>query len=365
MRPHRPLPAKSLASKAHPLATIVRFGRGVPLALGLLLVVGTSACGGGEKKAAEGAKASSGESKATEAPTGRFGEAEAVSWFQGSFDEAVAAAKEQGKMLLVDVWSDHCAQCGVMDEEVWGTAEGVALVGDAIPVKVASDAPESYPFRHKYPITGLPAVLLLNSDGVEVNRVVGYVDRDKFLVEANEMMTGVDPVPELEQRVAANPQDSATRLALLAHYLYRVREDDARKQMDAIIAADPDGSKEHADKAIRDLAKYYAFFLMDAAGSAEIWRTLPEKYPNSSSLTAALKATLDYHKSQGTVDAWSTWACGLAERYSANGRFNSAIAMYAFRNGVRGKCLAEAAKRAKSLNAAPAEVDSVIVVLGS
>lgn len=352
-RPDRPHSRHSSSGSA-------RAARSVALGLTGVLSLSLSACGG--KENAESRSAA--EASTSEAPTGRFGE-EQVTWYTGTFDEAVAEAKEKNKLLLVDVWSEHCAQCGVMDEEIWGTAEGAALVGDAIAVKVPSDAPESYPFRHKYPITGLPAVLLLNGDGAEVNRIVGYLNKDQFLVEAHEMMTGVDPVPELENQVAANPGDSATRLTLLEHYLYRVREAEAKKQMDAILEADPDNRLGNADKAVRALAKYYAFFLMDAGGSAEIWRTIPERYPDSSALTAALKATLDYEKSSGSVSTWTTWVCGLSDRYSANGRFNSTVAMYAFRNGVRGGCLAEAARRAKTLNAAPAEIDSVIRVLST
>lgn len=321
-------------------------------------------CGKGKDDAPK-ESANAGETTTHEAPTGRFGEADAVQWFDGSFEEALAAAGEQDKMLLVDVWSDHCAQCGIMDEEVWSSAEGVTLVGDAIAVKVPSDAPESYPFRHTYPITGLPAILLLGPDGVEVNRVVGYNHRDEFMVEASEMMTGVDPLPELEKRVAANPNDTATRLELLETYLFRVKEADAKEQMDQILALDPDNRQGDADRAVRALAKYYAFFLMDAAGSADIWKTIPEKFPNSSALTASLKATLDYSKSIGDVDGWTNWVCGLTDRYSANGRFNSAVAMYAFRQGVRGECLAEAARRAKQLNAAPEDIDSVITTLSS
>ncbi|MEZ4649297.1 MAG: thioredoxin family protein [Candidatus Eisenbacteria bacterium] len=331
--------------------------------LGIALGSGLG-CGKGKEDAPK-ETAGAGESATHEAPTGRFGEPESVQWFNGSFDEALAAAKEQDKMLLVDVWSDHCAQCGIMDEEVWSSPEGVTLVGDAIAVKVPSDAPESYPFRHTYPITGLPAILLLSPDGGEVNRIVGYNHRDEFLVEANEMMTGVDPLPELEKRVSANPNDTATRLELLETYLFRANEVDAKKQMDEILALDPDNRQGDADRAIRALAKYYAFFLMDAAGSADIWRTIPDKFPNSSALTAALKATLDYAKTTGSVDEWTSWVCGLTNRYSANGRFNSSVAMYAFRQGVRGKCLADAASRAKQLNAAPANVDSVITVLSS
>lgn len=339
---------------SHPTRVVSRLPGAVALSLFSFLALGLTACGG--EKSGGGSDA---EPASSETPTGRFG-ADHVSWFEGSFEAALAEAKSKDKMLVVDVWSDHCAQCGIMDEELWGTPDGASLVGDAIAVKVPSDAPESYPFRHKYPITGLPAILLLNPDGNEINRVVGYVNRAQFLVEASEMMTGIDPIPDLEKRVEANPEDSATRFTLLEQYLFRARESEARRQMDAILETDPENQQGNADKAIRALAKYYAFFLMDAGGSADIWRTIPERYPNSSAMTAALKATLDYERSAGTETAWIDWICGLSDRYSANGGFNSVVANYAVRNGVTGDCLAEVARRAESLAVAPAQIDSLI-----
>ncbi len=335
--------------------------------LAALLTIQLAACQGSdsEQDAAESAAAREMEETAEAARQALFGETAGVDWLNMSFEDALAEAKKQNKLLLVDVWSDHCAQCGIMDEEVWATPDGVTLVGDALAIKVPSDAPESYDFRHQYPITGLPAVLLLDGDGNEINRVVGYQSKTSWMAEARQVMTGVDPLPDMEARVEQYPDDLTLYMPLMETYLYRAREDDARRIMDRVLVLDPNNNSRIAEKAIREMARFYAFFRMDSGGAADIWKTLVERFPSSSSINAALKGTLDHAKSNNSVGEWRTWVCEMAETHKDDGRFNNAVAMYAFRNQVKGKCLADAGRRAQSLGAAAANMDSVVTVLGS
>ena len=319
-------------------------------------VVSVAACGGDKTDATE-----QGTAQQSQTQAGATG----VQWTTLTFEEALQAAAKDNKMLVVDVWSASCHQCGVMDEEVWNTPDGVRLVGDAIAIKIPSDAPESYSFRHRYPITGLPALLLLDSDGSEINRVVGYQSKATWMVEASELMTGVDPIPEMEARVQANPDDLALRVALMEKYLERAREEDARILMESVLEKDPDSAQGHAEKAVRAMARYYAFFRMDAAGAAEYWRTFVERFPGASGLGAALKSTLDQANATGQTAGWIEWVCGLAEQRENDGAYNSAIAMFAYRSGLKGECLAKAAERAARAGGGAAGIDTVAVHLRS
>lgn len=325
-------------------------------ALGLTLMFGLSACSSEEAAEEDTTQDSAELSSDTEA-------AEGVAWVNGSFDEALAMARDADKMLLVDVWSSHCAQCGIMDEELWKTADGAELVGDAIAVKVPSDDPESYTFRNTYPITGLPTILLLDSSGNEIDRVVGYVNRSQFLSEAYGMMTGVDPIPELKASIEADPSNPALCMTLMEKYLNRTNETEASRMKDRILELDPDNAGGHAEKALREMARYYAFFHMDAAGSAYIYRSLVELYPSANSLNSALKATLNHSKSLGQVSEWTEWICEQTKKNPENSRLNTAVALYAFRNGVKDACLAEAARQSLELGGAPAGMDTVAVAL--
>lgn len=286
-----------------------------------------------------------------------------VQWTTLSFDEALTAAAKQNKMLVADVWSGSCHQCGVMDEEVWNTPDGIRLVGDAIAIKIPSDAPESYSFRHRYPITGLPAVLLLDSDGTEINRVVGYQSKATWIVDASEMMTGVDPIPELESRRQANPEDLTIHVTLVEKYLDRARENEARMLMETVLEKDPDSAQGHAERVVRAMARYYAYFRMDAEGAADYWRTFVERFPNASGLSGALKSTFDQANATGQTAAWIEWACRQAKSRENDGGYNSMIAMFAYRNNLKGDCLAEAAERAAVVGGGAAGVDTIAVHL--
>jgi hypothetical protein len=332
-----------------------------PLAGGMVVML-AAACGGqGNGGGGATGKTENTQGAATEGASG--GGAGGVVWTNMSFDQVLAKAKETNKMVLVDVWSDHCMQCGVMDQEIWDTPEAPRLVGDAIPIKIPSDAPESYSFRYKYPITGLPAVLLLDSDGTEINRVVGYVNKSRWLTDAHSMMTGVDPLPDMEAELKANPNKLPLYVPLLETYLYRRQEDKAQQLMQKVLELDPANAAHESEKAIRAMAKYYAYFLMDASGSARYWKMLAEKFPSSTSVGGALKETYDQAKDAGQVDQWIDWACGLSREHPDQGQFNSTLAMFAYRQKLVADCLAEAARNAKRVGAGPAGIDTVAVIL--
>ncbi|MEZ4653340.1 MAG: thioredoxin fold domain-containing protein [Candidatus Eisenbacteria bacterium] len=335
-----------------------RWHRSLVGLLGLCL----AACGGdGSSKDGQSAPADANRQSSVE--TEDHAAEGGVVWTDLSFDEVLKKAADEHKLILVDVWSPSCHQCEVMNDEVWNTPDGVHLVGDAIPIKIHSDAQESYSFRYRYPITGLPAVLLLDSDGTEINRVVGYSSKRAWLPEASAMMTGVDPIPDLETQVAENPDDLPLRVTLLDRYLERAREEDAHRLMEEVVAKDRSSAHGQAEKAVRSMARYYAFFRMDASGADGYYRTIVEQFPQASGLTGALKSTLDQARATGQVAAWTEWVCGLARKRESDGHYNSTIAMFAYRNKLTAPCLAEAARRAARSGDGAAGIDTVAVHL--
>ena len=68
-------------------------------------VVSVAACGGDKTDATE-----QGTAQQSQTQAGATG----VQWTTLTFEEALQAAAKDNKMLVVDVWSASCHQCGVM-----------------------------------------------------------------------------------------------------------------------------------------------------------------------------------------------------------------------------------------------------------
>lgn len=285
---------------------------------------------------------------------------EAATFSPLSIDQAIALAQTSGDNILIEVWSGHCAQCGVMDNEVWSTPDGAQITDGVIALKIDSD---TYDLRRRYPVMGLPAVILLDPNGVEIDRIVGYVNKQDFLNQAAQLKLAIDPIPGLETTLASKPNSLPVMFELLETYYNRKMDEKAEAMLARIMEADPRNAAAFSEKAVMAAAKYHAYFTNDAAQSQKYWRMMAEKFPTSSGIGGALKATLDHARAQGSTDEWVKWACGVASSSPTEARLQSAVAMFAFRNGLRGQCLAESARRAKQLGLEPANMDSVATVL--
>ncbi len=99
--------------------------------------------------------------------------------------KAQALAKAEKKIVMVDfTGSDWCGYCIKLDKEVFSTPEFAAYAAKNL-VLVTIDFPRKNPLpeaqakannalKAKYDVSGFPTLVLLNPDGKEVGRQVGY-----------------------------------------------------------------------------------------------------------------------------------------------------------------------------------------------
>lgn len=287
--------------------------------------------------------------------------AEGVKWEDLTLDEALAKAEKKDTYVIVDLWAEHCGACGDMDEQLWNTEEGETLVDGLIAVKIATDKPEGATIQSRYPIMGLPMILFLRPDGTEIDRVVGYRNHKKVVEDATLIKSGIDLLPEMEAELG-----ESTNLDLmgdiLRKYLYRKRELDAEVLLEQIIAADKSGRA--ATSALTYTGKYYAYYARKAVRAQEYYVRLLKTYPHSNGVTSALKETLAYATKLGRTDEWIEFICGLTDANPGASRLNYYVARFAVRDGLRGECLARAARSAAKSDIPRAfEMDSLAVIL--
>jgi len=102
------------------------------------------------------------------------------------YDQAVISnAEEKGKPVILEFYAEWCAPCRIMERDVFTDPEVIKLSRDFVAVRV--DLTNVKPFHdkllRKHQIRGIPAAILINSDGVEQRdlRIEGYVGKDEFL----------------------------------------------------------------------------------------------------------------------------------------------------------------------------------------
>jgi thiol:disulfide interchange protein DsbD len=97
---------------------------------------------------------------------------------------ALAEARASGRWLLVDFMADWCVPCLLLDREVFGDPEVRArLEPDFVPLRVdvTEETMANRAQMERYGVVRLPAVLVLDAHGREVDRIEHPLDAESFL----------------------------------------------------------------------------------------------------------------------------------------------------------------------------------------
>lgn len=113
-------------------------------------------------------------------------------------DSALALAEAEGKMAFVDCYATWCGPCKMMTRDVFP----LPTVGDFmnthfVSLKVDMEKGEGPELSKKYEVQAYPTFLILDSEGKEINRLVGSNTPDEFIKSVQKAMKG-SRLPKLE-----------------------------------------------------------------------------------------------------------------------------------------------------------------------
>lgn len=220
-------------------------------------------------------------------------QARGVRFVDGSLDEALARAKAEKKNVLVEVYATWCGPCKRQAADVFDTDDGLALTRNLVSWRVDFDAEASRPLMEKWAILSLPTVLFLRPDGSEIDRIEGYDDKAAFLKDAEARAQGLDPLPELEKKLAAakkrGDDKESLPLSVEVGHRYLVRGEIQRglALLDRAAILDRRGKLGAAEDALFLLGRYHSRVKRDFQAARAVWRELYTRFPSGKYAAAA------------------------------------------------------------------------------
>ncbi|MEK6324397.1 MAG: thioredoxin family protein [Acidobacteriota bacterium] len=98
-----------------------------------------------------------------------------IAW-QRDLRRAFHGAKADGKLIVVDVYTDWCGWCKKMDKTIYTDPAIVALSRQQVFVKVnAEDRGEGQSFAKDMGVNGYPTTIILDGQGRVLNIAEGYI----------------------------------------------------------------------------------------------------------------------------------------------------------------------------------------------
>ena len=142
-----------------------------------------------------------------------------IDFLQGDWRDAFEAAERSDKAVFVDVYTEWCGPCKLMDANVYPAAAAGAYFNPRfvnVKIDAEDEAIDGPAFAKRYDIGGYPTLLFLRPDGTEIGRGVAGLGVDQLLRLAAEL-TGeaASDFDALLAKYEAGDRDLAFTRALL------------------------------------------------------------------------------------------------------------------------------------------------------
>lgn len=199
-----------------------------------------------------------------------------VKFLTGTFKEALDKAKAEKKPVMVDFVTDWCRWCDTLDANTYSDAKVAEFVhANVVPFKIDAEKGEGIEVAKKYSVKAFPTILLITSNGEEIDRLLGYMPPDKFLETLGNYLKGVNTVGALKAELEKNPNNASAQYQMGSKYAMQNDLANAAPHFKKMLELDP--SNEHADEA----SFYVAMSDFRTTNDPTALTSFVDDYPNS------------------------------------------------------------------------------------
>ena len=232
-----------------------------------------------------------------------------ITW-QTSVEAALADAKKNDRPILLDMVTDWCVWCKVLDDSTYTDSAFIQMSQKFTMAKV--DAEVDTATASKYHVGSYPTILLLRKDGTEVDRIVGYYRAPEFMKQVDDYLAGRNTLATMEAEAATKGNDPAFISDLADKYYGHGRYPEAEAAYLKFVELDAKNATGEADDALFSLARLqrkskdfvkarkYAQMILDRYPTSDMFRPahleIAGSWKRQGELTTARRLYLDYAK---------------------------------------------------------------------
>ena len=170
------------------------------------------------------------------------------------------------KIILVDFETESCVWCDRLDADTFTDQKVIDFAKqNLISKKIDAEKGDGPKQKKKYRVRGYPTILFLDSQGVEIDRIVGYRPPEEFLSELNRIKNGENTISEIISRYEQNKNHYPTQISLAEKFVTLNLSDSAKSILDDIYHKQKKKSQLDFTIAFRVSKLYYRIGSLDTS----------------------------------------------------------------------------------------------------
>jgi thioredoxin-related protein len=198
--------------------------------------------------------------------------------FSSNFQSLLDSSAQTRKPILIDFYTDWCTWCKVLQDSTFPDGYVQKFLKNFELGKINAEVDTNVAKR--YGVRSYPTVLLLKSNGDEIDRVVGYEPPDDFVSSLVMSLSGVGTLDDLLGRLQASPRDLELIQKVAEKYMYRSQYGMARDYFKELVTGDKNNAAGLAAVGAYRLA-YMKYKDKEYLEAADMYRYVAENFPHS------------------------------------------------------------------------------------
>ncbi|MFB3904780.1 MAG: thioredoxin fold domain-containing protein [Acidobacteriota bacterium] len=196
------------------------------------------------------------------------------------YSSALADAKARNRMVVAYLYTDWCTYCKKMETETFPDEHVKSQAQRYVWLKLNPEKDkDGARLRQQYGVSGYPTLLFLDSNGVRLDQIEGFLPPGAFLQVLGRVSERVSSLEALKAGVHKQPVSVPARYQLAQKYLELKDYRQAAEAFAQVIQADPQNKRAKNEPAYYHLALSLAS-LAEYAKAQEQLDVLEKKYPD-------------------------------------------------------------------------------------
>ncbi len=204
-------------------------------------------------------------------------------------------ASDKKTEIVINFYAYWCPACRELYKKVLQSDGVKEVLSNYVFARCNGEEGEGEKLFNQYKITAFPTLLILDSNGKEMDRLVDEIDEQRIKKSLEQIKSGKSELDEMAKKSDANPKDIELMFNVCMSYIFKADREKAKRYCEKVLKADQKNEKGYASQVLSSLGEYLYFrglkdYDLAAAHLEQVIKLFPESKEAKSAYIFLLSA---------------------------------------------------------------------------